>query len=380
MKSIIYIFLTLVFFVYIICNSILYMVVNDNIEKRFNKKVNKLSKTFKREILNHLNKLKNNESLTYRKVKYMRRKLNNKAYERVFNDTITAVNEDNQNHIYVKAYMKLFDKYIKKSIKKNSKVGSVKNIYVVYLLGQYKVDNEYINEFCLKMLKTNSLYLKYNAINTISQIGNVNYFIKSLLYMSKSGGHLNKKILIDIVDRFGGNIEELENQLIDHFDEFSLDIQRIIIDHFTNRNIEFVASDLSIILSNINTDKEIKASIIKYFNVINYPPVKQTLINILDSEQWELRALSAKALSKYYSQDTFDKLLHTITDSNWHVRLNSAMSLLEFNLGDSLIYEVLKKDDKYSRDILFHAMFVKNKIAYTKSTDGANEQVAVTLC
>jgi hypothetical protein len=244
-------------------------------------------------------------------------------------------------------------------------------------MGQYKVDNDYINKFLLDSLKTTSLYLRFNALNSISQIGNVQCFIEALRYISNTGGYLNDKILIDIMDEFGGDIEDLDYELFKNLDNFSNQIQCIIINHFKNANNVLAAPKLGDKLNFIGTDKEVKASIIKYFNFIDYPPAKPILINLLDSEQWEYRALAAKALSKYYSPDTIAKLLISITDSNWYVRLNSAMSLLDFQLGDKLIYYVSRKNDKYSRDILLYAMFVKNKITYEEFIEKSNEQKAV---
>lgn len=380
MKSIVYIYLILIFFVYIIFCSIVYMLMKDYSENRFNKKVEKLSQTFGKEILNHLNNLKDNISLSDNAVYSVKKKMNNKAYEKVFNDIIISFNKDPQNHVYVKKYMNKFDSYIQRLIKKYSKEGSIKNVYIVFLMGQYKIDNDYINKFLLNSLKTNSLYLRFNALNSISQIGNVKYFVEALSYMSQVGGYLNNKVLIDIMDEFGGDLKKLDDELFKHLEEFSYEIQCIIIDHFKNSNNVFVVQRLADILSYTDTDKEVKASIIKYFNIINYPPVKQVLISLLDSEQWECRALAAKTLSKYYSQDTVDKLLISITDINWYVRLNSAMSLLDFELGDKLINDVLEKNDKYSKEILFYAMFVKHKITYEEFIKETNRQVAVSIC
>lgn len=379
MKSIVYINFMLVFFVYIILNSILYMMIMDYFENKFSKKVAKLSEASGKEILEHLNKLKNNMYLTRTDIKKMKKKLKNRAYERVFNDTIISYNENSENHIYVKEYMGYFDRYIQRIIKKNSKEGRIKNVYTAFLVGQYKLDKEFINKFLLDSLKSDSLYLRFNALNSIGQIGNIQCFIKALTSISQLGGYLNAKILIDIMDQFNGDVEELDVELLENFEDFSIGIQCIIINHFSNVDNVSIAPILVNILSVNDTDKEVKANILKYFHAINYPKAKKILIKILDSEQWECRALAAKTLSKYYSEITVKQLLISITDPNWYVRLNSAMSLIDFDLGDKLMYSVLEKKDKYSTEILFYAMFVKNKITYQEYIEqtAGYEEVAV---
>lgn len=348
------------------------MIIADQREKRFNKKVTKLTKTFGEEIYTQLTKVSNNMKLSYYEIYSIERKLNNKVYQRVFNNTIISFNEEANNYPYVEKYMTKFDDYIQKLIKKRKNEGSIKNVYTVFLLGQFKVDLGYINDYLKDSLKTTSLHLRFNALNSISQIGNVDCFIEALTYLSETQGYINEKVFIDIMDHFGGDIEELNVKLLQCLDDFSIEIQCIIIEHWQNRMNQSVAGHLLEKLKEPDADKEIETSIIKYFNRINYPPAKEVLIELLGSEYWECRALVAKTLSNYYSYDTIDKLLISIMDSNWYVRLNSAMTLLDFDLGNMLIYDVLHKKDKYSRDILFYAMFVKNKITYDEYMEKTN--------
>ncbi len=347
------------------------MILQDLREKRFNKKVGKLTETFSEEIYNQLLTISHNKRVSFYAINSVRQKLKFKAYQRVFNNTIILLNEEPQNHALVADYMTLFDDYIKKLIKGRNE-GSIKNVYTVFLLGQFKVDQDYINKYLMESLKTTSLHLRFNALNSIGQIGNVDCFIEALRYLTETQGYINEKVFIDILDHFGGNLEVLNIELLKCLDDLSIDIQCIIIEHWQNKKNNTVAEELFNKLQGSDVDKEIETSIIKYFNQINYPPAKEALIQRLDSPYWECRALVAKALSNYYSYDTIDKLLISIMDSNWYVRLNSAMTLLDFDLGNMLIYDVLHKKDKYSRDILFYAMFVKNKITYDEYMEKTN--------
>ena len=87
-----------------------------------------------------------------------------------------------------------------------------------------------------------------------------------------------------------------------------------------------------------------------------------TTFDILKRGEWEYRAVSAATLSSYKNEESINSLLESITDKNWYVRYNSAISLLHLN--QDIINLVFLKGDKYSRDIIFYAMFMEGRISY----------------
>ncbi|WP_289682132.1 HEAT repeat domain-containing protein [Romboutsia ilealis] len=117
------------------------------------------------------------------------------------------------------------------------------------------------------------------------------------------------------------------------------------------------------ILKDESLDKEVRISAIKYFSKIHYNHAKIEIKNLLNHKVWEYRAISASTLGKYKENDVIESLLDSITDYNWYVRYNSAISLLSFN-ESNIIDRVIEKNDKYSIDILFYAMLNKGKISY----------------
>ena len=253
MNLIISIYLVLIYFVYIITCSLIYMIIDDQREKRFNKKVVKLTKTFGMEIDDQLSKVSQGIRLTYSEMNGVKQKLKRKAYQRVFNNTIISFNEDPYKRIHVAKYMAIFDEYIQKLIRKHKNEGSIKNVYTVFLLGQFKVDHDYINDYLLTALGTSSLHLRFNALSSIGQIGNVDYFIKALTYLSETHGYINEKVFIDIMDQFGGDIEELNKKVLQCFDDLSINIQCIIIEHWQNKKNHLVAEHLLSKLQEPNT-------------------------------------------------------------------------------------------------------------------------------
>ncbi|WP_052356582.1 HEAT repeat domain-containing protein [[Clostridium] dakarense] len=363
MKSIANIYIILSFFVYIISCSIIYMIVKDMLNMRFNKKVDKLENTFGKEVLRQLNNVKSNKELSKIDIKYIKENLNKRPYVKVFNNHIFKFNENEKNHKFTKIYMLNFEDVILGHIKKCKRKDDTIKSYCAVLLGEYKLNNFEVNNFLFNCINTKSIYLRVSSLKAISKIGNLNNFIEALVYISDEDKYINNKILIDILGQFGGNKSLLNRQLINKFSLFNENIKKTIVEHFKNDKIVLVKDNMLDILKNESSDKEVRISVIKYFSIVKCESAKNEVIEILKKYDWEYRAICASALGNYKDEESIDALLISIGDKNWHVRYNSAISLLRFE-EDYIIDRVLKKNDKYSRDILFYAMFMKNKIPY----------------
>lgn len=363
MKSIANIYIILSFFVYTISCSIIYMILKDMISIRFNKKVDKLENTFGKEVLRQLNNIKSNKDISKIDIKYIKENLNKKRYIKVFNNNIFKFNENEENHKFTKIYMTNFEDVILGYIKKSKRRDDTIKSYCAVLLGEYKLNNFEVNNFLSNCINTKSIYLRVSSLKSISKIGNLNNFIESLVYISDEDKYINNKILIDILGQFGGDKNLLNKKLMNDFSLFNENIQKTIVEHFKNNKIIIVKDSMLDILKDESCDKEVRISAIKYFSTVKYESAKNQVIKILKEYDWEYRAICASALGNYKDEESIDALLKSIGDKNWHVRYNSAISLLRFE-EDYIIDMVIKKDDKYSKDILLYAMFMKNKTSY----------------
>ncbi|WP_434796972.1 HEAT repeat domain-containing protein [Terrisporobacter vanillatitrophus] len=333
----------------------------------FNKRVEKLNETFKKEVLTQLNCVKLGKSLSKMDIKYVDDNLRKKYYIKSFINAITEFNNDKENYKFTKIYMSNFEVFIEKFINKNNKKDEAIKVYCAVVLGEFKLSNYKINNFLIKSLNTKSIYLRVSSLEAISKIGNLNYFLEGIKYISDSNHYINNKIFIDVLNQFGGDQYLINKELMKNFDSFNTNFKKDIIEHFKNNKIEYVKNNLIEILKSQSYGKEVKISIIKYFSVVNYEQAQEEIIKILKEYDWEYRAICASALSSYKSAKSIKSLLEGITDKNWYVRYNSAMSLLEFD--ENIVEKALLKDDKYSRDVLFYAMFMKNKISFNEYID-----------
>lgn len=362
MKNVGNIYIILSFFIYIILSVIVYMIIIDRIDIIYKKKVEKLDDTFKKEVLRQLNSIKEDKEISKIDIQYVVEKLKKRQYINSFINAITEFNENKENHAFTRIYTINFERFIEIFLKKSKKKDNTIKAFCAVILGEFKLSNYEINTFLLKCLNTNSVYLRVASLEAISKIGNLKIFIQAIKYISDKNYYINNKVFIDILSQFGEDKYLLNKELIDNFNAFNNDFKKNIIEHYKNNKVEFVKKDLIEILRDKDTEKEVKISIIKYFSVISYKYAQDIIIEILKIGDWEYRAVCATALSSYKNEDSVNALLVSITDKNWYVRYNSAISLLQFN--DNVIDLVFLKEDKYSRDIIFYAMFIKEKISY----------------
>lgn len=362
MQSIANIYIILSFFIYIILFVVIYMIILDIVHVISNKRVKKLDNTFKKEVLRQLNCIKEDKEILKLHIEYVAQSLKKRHYLQSFINAITEFNKNEENHKFTRIYISNYEIFVENFLKKNKKKDETIKVYCAVILGEFKLSNYEINSFLMESLNTNSLYLRVASLEAISKIGNLNKFIEAIKYISDNNYYINNKVFIDILKEFGGDKYLLNKELIDNFNIFNNDLKKSIVDHFKNNKVEFVKEKLLEILKDENSEKEIRISAIKYFSIINSKYAQEIIIDILKSGEWEYRAVSAATLSSYKNEESINSLLESITDKNWYVRYNSAISLLHIN--EDIINLVFLKGDKYSRDIIFYAMFMEDRISY----------------
>ena len=362
MQSIANIYIILSFFIYIILFVVIYMIILDIIHVISSKGVKKLDNTFKKEVLRQLNYIKEDKEILKLHIEYVAQSLKKRHYLQSFINAITEFNKNEENHKFTRIYISNYEIFVENFLKKNKKKDETIKVYCAVILGEFKLSNYEINSFLMESLNTNSLYLRVASLEAISKIGNLNKFIEAIKYISDNNYYINNKIFIDILKEFGGDKYLLNKELIDNFNIFNNDLKKSIVDHFKNNKVEFVKEKLLEILKDENSEKEIRISAIKYFSIINSKYAQEIIIDILKRGEWEYRAVSAATLSSYKNEESINSLLESITDKNWYVRYNSAISLLHLN--QDIINLVFLKGDKYSRDIIFYAMFMEDRISY----------------
>lgn len=363
MQVIIRVYIILSFFIYIILCSIVYMVYKNISEEIYEKKVKELNKTFGAEVQRQIQTIKLNDKLSKMDIDYIKSKIRTSNYFVVFNQIIIQLNKDEENKKYTKKYVEHFEEEILKNVRKHGSKDDTKRTFIVNLLGEYRLNIYELNQFLFKCLNTKSIYLRVETLKTFSKIGDITNFLKALEFISNRERYANDKVLIDILDTFNGNFDTLDKCLLLDFEKFHPHIQKNIIEHLRNRNVEFVKDKIIDILKSESLDKEVRISAIKYFSKVYCKRAKEEIKKLLNHKEWEYRAISASTLGKYKENDVIEALMLSISDHNWYVKYNSVISLLGFN-EDNIIEQIIEKNDKYSIDTLLYAMLNQGKISY----------------
>ena len=376
MKIIPYIFFSLILFIYVIFMSIVYIKFEKIAIKRREKKVAKIQDKIREDIKKTILKVIKNNNLSKDEILYVEKILKKSKSRQAFNKIISELSNNLELKDGISNFMANYLKIIENEIEKYSKKDSIRKCYFISNLGEYKIDSFKIQNFLMECLNDKSIYVRYNALNAIANIGKRDNFIEALIYMSKNRIYINDKVFIEIIDKFK-NSYEMNRDLVRVLNELNTKMQCLIINSFSKNKIDFLNKTLLMKLKD-ESNREVRISIIKYFEKNHCDEAYDKLIELLSSKWWEERAMAAKSLSKYYSFEVENSLKKSLKDKNWYVRLNSASSILDNNCNEKIIREVLDSEDIYAKEILLYVLQKKNNVLYNKILNNKEEQIILS--
>lgn len=238
--------------------------------------------------------------------------------------------------------------------------------YVLYLISQFRLSTKEVGEYALKKLSHRSVYVRNNAVNVIKHFEQVDIVLKALKTINSNEDYFNDKILIDFLDSFKGEMNLLDRELLESFNEFEPNIKKIIIEHFRNmKSDSLVIKDKMLeILSNSKENEEILISATKYFSKVIDKDAGVNILNNMDSNNWALRAISASVISNYNGENAIEKLKEKLSDKNYFVRYNSAISFVNLEKEDLVIEEAFENEDRFARETLLYAIDEKGILSF----------------
>lgn len=238
--------------------------------------------------------------------------------------------------------------------------------YILYLLGEFRINTKDVEDFAIESLDNSSIYVRNNALRVVRNSGNVPLLIRAIENIENLDHYFNNRVLVDLVDTFIGDKELLDEALLDNIDRFSVGFRKIAIEHFTNTLNDKDNTRVKILntLSD-SKEKELIIAATKYFGKIIDERARDYILTNLDSEDWEVRAISARVIAKYNNKDSRAKLLESLKDRNYFVRFNSAFSYIEMEEFERVLDEVNSNmDDPYAKEITIYAMYSRKMLDY----------------
>lgn len=341
----------------------IYFMLSVNSQRRVKNKINKKANII-REILEKHMEYENIEDIPEQEIEKVKSMVLNKTGLEAFYNCYEEHLNLNEDNVKLRKYA---GKVVSYKILLNNKIVRYKyrRSYILYLLSQFGINTEEVGEFAFESLNSSSIYVRNNALRVIRNAGNIELFLKAIEVISSQKYYYNYKVLVDFIDNFNGDMDLLDKALLDNIHNFNDRFKRLTIEHFANgmkddENTKLIILDF---LAN-SQNKEILILAMRYFSKIMDERSKPYILKNLKSEDWELRAISAKVISNYNDGNSRNELLENLKDENYFVRFNSAFSYIEMEEETIIFNQLDNLTDKFAKDILVYAMYLKNMINY----------------
>ena len=245
-------------------------------------------------------------------------------------------------------------------------------------------DDDTISYAMMHFVLDKSIYCRQYAMLFFYRRGSEKLVVNSLKKISKRNLYYSPRLLVDDLLLFNGNHKTLVALLLQQFDLFSPNFQVAIINYarFSKENrVEEIYQKFH----SKKYDKEVDLTIIRYFACYCYEPMGEKLLQILynkDDYNYEYRLVAAYALASYDTKKARLALIDCLSDYNWYVRKNAAISLSRMTLELDEIRIMNAITDPYANQMLDYVWQSSGKsfekfINATVSAKPAKEKVGV---
>ena len=305
-----------------------------------------------------------NRTVTEAHCKYLAKKLKKINNLMAFDKTLEELFAQDPKQIkdYIRQLSYVFT-YLTLEYKKKS---AIQAAYFPYIIHKYKVFQgqpiSIVMYTMLELVHSPSLYVRENALQAIYSIGSVECTINALWILNESSYYHHPKMITDGLLNFSGDTTQLGEQLWDHFERFSNQMQRVIVDYFRFSSPDHQERILELLTSQC-TDDEIAYSCIRYLGKYAYGPAYPVLTDIVEKhqhDQWIYTAITASALANYPGDHTVAILKELLHSPNWHVRFNASQSLMALGLYYTDMIDVFEGRDRYAGEIMRYWFDQKN--------------------
>lgn len=345
MSFVIYIYLVLKFFIYTIICGMIYIIYKIIAEKRFSiKRKESFNQSIK--LINLYLENKDDEIILY-----IKKRIKRESFFIGFNDAIVVLKKEYN----LDSFLKIFKNDIEKKVKKYR--DKIKKNYILECIGIYEITTPYIKWTIKKECVYRKNKVNYKAIGAACKGRDAKFILNIIRKINSKKCVLNHKLFVDLILGFNGDMQDLNNRLLENYFLFEATLKKIIIVHFFNTKYEKASKVLGGELGNGN-DKEIKISILRYFSKIKYSKVLDNIIRDLKKEDWEYKAVACFTLNNYYNDEVEKILLDFSKDRNWHIRKNAIKVLIK-HMGEENLKERLERiNDRYTTE-MFEYLSIK---------------------
>lgn len=252
----------------------------------------------------------------------------------------------------------LAEKYLKKS--------QMEKAFFAWLVESFdlcgKTEEDTLARNMLLLVQEPSVYCRENTLYAIYKSGSPKLVIRAYILMNRRKIRHSRKLVTDGLLAFWGDREALAEELWENWELFDahyqvafIDFIRMVSGRFCKRFFRLMESE---------ADREVKFAILRYYRKYRYWDAEEMLqgyVNNWSIDDWEFAAISALALESYPGEKTVRALVRGLKSDIWHVRNNSADSLLAI-VGVERQQEILgQMEDSFGRNMLEYKMESRKK-------------------
>lgn len=314
------------------------------------------SKKLEKSILEEIDNLKYDKPVSDKHIDHLYKTLNRSAGITAFDKAFEGIFEKDPEMAqeYILETFFVFEDLTHRYIKKDS----LKIAYFPYILHKYEIlkfdRNERVLEVLFDLLRSVNVYCRENTLKALYSIQDPDIVVSSLRIIDKNLTFHHPKLICDGLLVFKGDKNELKDKLFEVFDELSVQMKVNILNYFRFGNVSCDQEMLSV-LKDEKEDQEMRFSAIRYFEKFPSEKAKPIILELAENEKalpWEYQAIATSALKSYPGDKTFGILVKNLSNSNWHVRQNSAISCEKLGYTYLDLINVFDGNDRYAREIM----------------------------
>ena len=356
----------IIIYVYIaICISMIaFNIVYVFVLRHREKALSNNSQKFEKIICEQIELIKTGKEISEKHIKYLCKKLDRTAGITAFDRALESVSqkEPDMAQKYLVETFYVFEYLTRRYISKDT----IKIAYFPYILYKYNIlkdcDSEKMLDTLLNLLRSVNVYCRENTLKALYSMQRPDVVVAALKIIDKNLSFHHPKLICDGLLNYTGDKESLKDMLFENFNAYSTGMQLNILNYFRFGNIRCDKEMLEL-LSNEKADSELRFAAIRYFEKF---PIKEAESSIwaiaenLENRTWEYQAIASSALKSYPGDVTFRILVENLSNSNWYIRQNSAISLEKLGYTYLDLINVFDGNDRYAREIMRYRLDKRN--------------------
>ncbi len=243
---------------------------------------------------------------------------------------------------------------------------TLKIAYFPYILHKYGIlkhnDGERLTDALLDLLRSVNVYCRENTLKALYSMRRPDIVAKALKIIDTNLTFHHPKLICDGLMFYKGDKNELKDIFFENFKDYSVQMRVNILNYLRFAGVKCDEEMLSM-LKNEEENQEIRFSAIRYFEKFPTNEAEPVILNLaenLENRTWEYQAIATSALKSYPGDSTFRILVKNLSSSNWHIRLNSAISCEKLRYTYQDLINVFDGNDRYAREIMRYRLDRRN--------------------